>query len=69
MQRWDDRNERSYLYGGKGKGAMLAAWKFVARAEAARLQGAEFAAVPLDLEKAVDRVPHHRVVEAAREWG
>ena len=47
---------------------MTAAWKFAARAEAARLDDAAFAAVLLDLEKAFDRVPHHRVVEAARRW-
>ena len=48
---------------------MVAAWKFAARAEAARLQKAEYAAVLLDLEKAFDRVPHHQVVAAARQWG
>ena len=69
VQGWEADNDREYLYGGCGKGAMSAAWKFAARAEAARLQGAEYAAVLLDLEKAFDRVPHHRVIEAAREWG
>ena len=69
VQLWEARNERGYLYGGRGKGAMAAAWKFAARAEAARLQGAVYAAVLLDQDKAFDRVPHHHVVRAAREWG
>ena len=47
---------------------MTVAWKFATRAKAARLDDAAFAAVLLDLEKAFDRVPHHRVVEAARRW-
>ena len=63
------RNDREDLYGGRGKGAMVAAWKCAARAEAVRLQKAEYAAVLLDLEKAFDRVPHHQVVAAARLWG
>ena len=66
VQQWEAENERSYFYGGRGKGA---AWKFAARAEAVRLQGAEYAAVLLDQDKAFDRVPHHHVVQAAREWG
>ena len=68
-QQWEAENERSYFYGGRGKGAMVAAWKFAARAEAVRLQGAEYATVLLDQDKAFDRVPHHHVVQAAREWG
>ena len=65
---WEATQERSYLFGGRGKGAQLAAWKFAARAEAARLDRAECAAVLLDLEKAFDKVPHHHVVAAARKW-
>ena len=69
VQRWEAENDREYLYGGRGKGAMVAAWKCAARAEAVRLQKGEYAAVLLDLEKAFDRVPHHQVVTAARQWG
>ena len=68
VREWEDTQERSYLFGGRGKGAQIAAWKFAARAEAARLDKAEFAAVLLDLEKAFDKVPHHQVVAAARRW-
>ena len=28
---WEEANDREYLYGGKGKGAQIAAWKFAAR--------------------------------------
>ena len=69
VQKWEAENHREYLYGGSGRGAMAAAWKFAARVEAARMQGAEYAAVRLDLEKAFGRVLHHWVVEAALAWG
>ena len=69
VKEWEAANDRAYLFGGRGKGAQVAAWKFAARAEAARLDKAAFAAVLLDLEKAFDKVPHHKVVDAARRWG
>ena len=63
---WERSNDRDYLYGGEGKGAQVAAWKYAARAEAARLDNVAYATVLLDLEKAFDRVPHHHLVVAAR---
>ena len=66
---WEDANDRDFLFGGRGKGAQVAAWKFAARAESARLDNAAFAAVLLDLEKAFDKVPHCQLVKAAQEWG
>ena len=68
VRKWETENERDYLYGGKGKGAQIAAWKFAARAEAARLDGVEYAASLLDLQQAFDKVPHHHLVRAARRW-
>ena len=68
-RRWEEDMARDYLYGGQARGAQVSAWKFSARAEAAGQGGASYAASLLDLDKAFDRIPHHRLVEAARQWG
>ena len=46
----------------------MAAWKHAARTEAAALMGRSHATVLIDLEKAFERIQHHRLVEAARQW-
>ena len=65
---WEEKEWRGYLYGGKGAGAQVAAWKHAARTEAATLMRRSHAATLVDLEKAFERIQHHRLVEAARQW-
>ena len=65
-EEWEARQERSYLYGGKGRGAQMAAWQFAANAEAASYESAVHAAGLLDIEKAFERIPHDILVREAR---
>ena len=58
-RRWDELNEREWLYTGKGKGANVAAWKqaFYAELAATMKHSAEYVQTLLDLTKAFDYVP------------
>ena len=57
-RRWEELNEREWLYAGKGKGANVAAWKQVLFADLAATMkhSAEYVQTLLDLTKAFDFV-------------
>ena len=67
-EEWESKNGRSYIFGGRGKGAQVAAWGHAARAEAAAAGKVAFAAALIDLEKAFERVPYNHLVAAAAAW-
>ena len=56
---WVCRDTRGYLYAGKSKGAQVAAWQQVARAEAAARFKAAFGKGLLHSVKAFERMPRH----------
>ena len=67
---WQAANERPYFYAGAGKGAVPAAWKQAAWAEAvAATTGLHYATVLLDLVKAFERIPHWFLVQQAATYG
>ena len=66
IRAWRSRLGRDYLYGGAGRGAQRAAWMQAARAETAHMTRQSYGVLLVDLVKAFEKVPHHRVVEAAR---
>ena len=68
-RQWEARNALPCFFGGKGMGAQRAAWLCSFRAEAAAAEGKHFALALLDLIKAFERLPHARIVEAARRLG
>ena len=68
-EEWEAKNDRDYLFGGRNKGAQVAAWGHAARAEAAAAARVAFAAVFIDFEKAFERVPYRHLIAAAKEWG
>ena len=67
-EEWERKNDRSCIFGGRGKGAQVAAWGHAARAEAAAAGKVSFAAALVDLEKAFERVPYRHLVVAAVAW-
>ena len=67
--KWEDNNQREYLYAGPGKGADIAAWKQGARAElAGSVKHAGYGQVLLDLVEAFDRVPYQLLIDEAAAW-
>ena len=66
---WEDRHQRGYLYGGKGRGAQRAAWQNGFEAEASALDGQSFGQTLLDLVKAYEKIPHEHIVAAAAKLG
>ena len=69
--KWEQDNDRPYLYAGKRKGANVAAWKQAAAAEAAATAEppVSYAQALLDLVKAFDRIPHWLLVREAVKLG
>ena len=70
-RRWEELNERKWLYAGKAKGANVAAWKqaFFAEYAATMGQSAVYVQTLLDLVKAFDRVPLWLLVREAIALG
>jgi len=70
-RRWEELNEREWMYAGKGKGTNVAAWKQAFFAEYAATMGhsAEYVLTLLDLIKAFDYVPRWLLVREAIELG
>ena len=66
---WRASLNRDYLYGSQGKGAQRAAWLQAAHAELSSMRRRCYGVVLVDLVKAFERVPHLKVLEAARRWG
>ena len=67
---WEIANDRSYLYGGAGRGADHATWKQSAWAEhAAITKDVHFGMTFFDPVKAFDRVPHGLLVQEAIRLG
>ena len=66
-RRWEELNEREWLYAGKGKGANVAAWKqaFFAELVATMKHSVEYVQTLLDLIKAFDKVPRWLLVREA----
>ena len=70
-RRWEELNEREWLYAGKGKGANVAAWKqaFFAELAATMKHSVEYVQTLLDLIKAFDKVPRWLLVREAVALG
>ena len=68
IKQWRKVHQRSYRYGGAGRGTRRAARLHAARAELA-VEGGRDAAVLLDLVKAFEMRPHHHIIEAAKKHG
>lgn len=66
---WERIQARAYLLAGKAKGATIAAWKQVARAEVARAMQAAYGQALLDLVKAFERRPHALLLREAEALG
>ena len=66
---WEKANSRTFLYGGAGMGAEVAAWKQSARVELAAVDGKFFAQGLLDLVKAYERIPHWVLLREALRHG
>ena len=66
---WENDNFRPSLFGGAGRGAQRAAWQVAFQAEAAAASGEDYAQALFDLVKAFEKVPHDRLVAAARRHG
>ena len=68
-RQWELDHARPGVYGGAGRGAQRAAWQIAMRAEASACDGMHYAQALLDLVKAFETIPHHRIVEAAIRHG
>ena len=66
---WETANERSYQYGGRRKGAQVAAQKMAMRAEIARAKGDNVAQALLDLAKCFEYVEHWVLAREAAAAG
>ena len=60
---------RPSIFGGAGMGSQRAAWQVAFQAEAAALKSEHYGQSLLDLVKAFEKIPHHKVVAAARKHG
>ena len=66
---WQRDSHRDYLYVGEGRGADIAAWRQLLRAEAAMLQRTQYGHLLFDLVKAFERIRHWLLVREAHELG
>ena len=66
---WEAANALPSLFGGTGMGAQRAAWQSAFRAENAARLRSHWGGSLLDLIKAFEKIPHHRIVEAATRLG
>ena len=69
VRSWRSQLNKQYLYGGQARGAQRAAWMQAAKAEVAHMQKRCYGVVLVDLVKAFEAVPHHKVAEAASRRG
>ena len=65
VRKWEQRNERPYVFAGKGKSSLNAAWMIAARAEMAAMESFAYAQALLDLAKAFDYVLHGCLLKGA----
>ncbi len=66
-RRWEAANYRPGVFGGAGIGAQRAAWQTAFRAEKANLTNKSYAQSLLDLVKAFERIPHDKLIVAAKK--
>ena len=66
---WESLNHLPRLFGGVGMGAQRAAWQAAFAAELAALKCQDHVQVLLDLVKAFETIPHHKLIAAARAKG
>eukprot|EP00973_Karenia_brevis_P068355 9508092-Karenia_brevis.AAC.1 len=66
-RQWEHEHFRPGIFGGTGMGAQRAAWQIAFQAEMAASQQNHYAQAHLDLVKAFEKIPHDKVVAAARK--
>ena len=66
---WEATNARPELFGGRGMVAQGAAWTAAFGAEAAATGGLDHGSSLLDLVKAFEKIPHQKILQAAKKHG
>ena len=61
LRQWERENSRPGLYGSSGMGAAKAAWKSAWHAETTAAANGAYTQAMLDLVKAFESVPHHKL--------